>query len=264
MALQNCSLAIDAGDNTTCADTTTVNNKDQRGVTRPIDGDANGTATCDIGAYEYDQRVISGNAGISGVTVNYTGGSATADGSGNYSFYVTIGWSGTATPSALGYTFVPDHRTYASVTLDQTGQDYVATFTIPPPIIQIAPTAGAQACQLPQIQVNFLLSDLMRTGGSFDPTTVTLKLDGTDVTSSASAYETETAPASEAGLTYTPPSSLALGSHQVQFVFPTSGGPQTLTWNFTAASIACPTGGGAHGPVQAGGSDPNAGTTQGP
>ena len=41
------SPAIDAGDNTGCPTT------DQRGVPRPIDGDDDGSATCDIGAFEY-------------------------------------------------------------------------------------------------------------------------------------------------------------------------------------------------------------------
>ena len=42
------SPAIDAGDNADCPAT------DQRGVARPFDGDGNGTATCDIGAFEID------------------------------------------------------------------------------------------------------------------------------------------------------------------------------------------------------------------
>jgi len=46
-ALADGSLAIDAGDNATCPAV------DQRGATRPVDGDGNGTAICDIGAFEY-------------------------------------------------------------------------------------------------------------------------------------------------------------------------------------------------------------------
>ena len=41
------SPAIDAGDNAECPDT------DQRLFTRPVDGDGDGTATCDIGAFEF-------------------------------------------------------------------------------------------------------------------------------------------------------------------------------------------------------------------
>jgi CSLREA domain-containing protein len=51
MALQSGSLAIDAGDDATCA-AAPVNNLDQRGVTRPLDGNGDSSATCDVGAYE--------------------------------------------------------------------------------------------------------------------------------------------------------------------------------------------------------------------
>ena len=45
------SPAIDAGDNAICA-AAPVNNRDQRGVIRPIDGNDDGLATCDLGAFE--------------------------------------------------------------------------------------------------------------------------------------------------------------------------------------------------------------------
>jgi hypothetical protein len=73
---------------------------------------------------------VSGNAGIGGASLNYAGttnGSATADGNGAYSFTLPFDWSGTVTPSKLGYTFAPVNRTYANLGTDQTGQNYVAT-----------------------------------------------------------------------------------------------------------------------------------------
>jgi hypothetical protein len=51
-ALLEGSPAIDTGTNTGCPPT------DQRGVSRPVDGDLDGTATCDIGAYEYEARTV--------------------------------------------------------------------------------------------------------------------------------------------------------------------------------------------------------------
>ncbi len=90
-AIGSSSPALDAGDNATCASI------DQRGVSRPIDGNGDTTATCDIGAFERgasltidDVTITEGNSGSktasftvtlvpaspAPVTVNY----ATADG----------------------------------------------------------------------------------------------------------------------------------------------------------------------------------------
>jgi peptidyl-Lys metalloendopeptidase len=72
---------------------------------------------------------ISGNAGAAGATLTYTSSSTMADGSGNYSFGVPSGWSGTVTPSKAGYTFTPPNRTYTNVVSNQSGQNYTATQT---------------------------------------------------------------------------------------------------------------------------------------
>lgn len=74
---------------------------------------------------------ISGNAGVAGATVSYSGtssGSVTADGSGNFTIPSLInGGTFTITPSLTGYSFSP---TFASETLSGaniTGVDFTAT-----------------------------------------------------------------------------------------------------------------------------------------
>ncbi len=97
---------------------------DQRGTIRP-----QGLA-CDIGAYEYPQFRISGNAGTAGATLTYNAGgikTVTADAIGNYSLAVPENWSGTVTVSKPGFTFSPASKNYVSVTSNLTGEDYTAT-----------------------------------------------------------------------------------------------------------------------------------------
>lgn len=70
---------------------------------------------------------ISGNAGVAGATLSYTDGSAktaTADGSGAYSFKVNAHWAGTVTVSRSGYTFSTSQRNYSNVMVDKTNQNY--------------------------------------------------------------------------------------------------------------------------------------------
>lgn len=119
MALLPGSPAIDAGNDTPSCPST-----DQRGVIRPQG------AHCDIGAFELVQYVISGNAGVAGAILSYTDGTpktATANGSGNYSFSISSNWSGTVTPSEAGYIFSPVNRTYTNVTSNLSSQNYTAT-----------------------------------------------------------------------------------------------------------------------------------------
>ena len=73
---------------------------------------------------------ISGNVGVGGAVLSYTDGTsktAVSDGSGNYSFTVSSGWSGTVTPSKACFTFNSTYLTYTNVTSSQTGQNYTAT-----------------------------------------------------------------------------------------------------------------------------------------
>ena len=89
--------------------------------------------TTDQVAQNYTATVtISGNADAGGATLSYTGGGpATADGTGNYTFEVPYGWTGTVTPSkAGGVVFTPTNRSYTNVTTDQAAQNYTATVTV--------------------------------------------------------------------------------------------------------------------------------------
>lgn len=102
-------------------------------------GGVGGLNICNIGAsgatISFDicggtRFAISGNAGVGGAILSYTDGilkTATADGGGLYSFTVPSGWSGTVTPSKLGYTFSPVNRPYTNILADQTGQNYTVT-----------------------------------------------------------------------------------------------------------------------------------------
>jgi hypothetical protein len=87
---------------------------------------------------------ISGNAGLDGVSLSYTGGAVvTSAADGSYTLTVPYGWSGTVTPFKAGYTFVPVSKSYASLKTDQSGQDYTA--------VQIPVTSGFKIF-LPQVK----------------------------------------------------------------------------------------------------------------
>ena len=98
-------------------------------------------------AIRIDNPVISGSLGVNGAggKVTYTGGFATADGSGLYSFVVPYGWAGTVTPSKTNFTFSPGSRSYSGITTNQSGQDYTPTYVGPGPSapLLVQPLANA-------------------------------------------------------------------------------------------------------------------------
>ncbi len=70
------SAALDSGNNAICA-ASPVNNLDQIGNARPVDGDGNGTATCDLGAVE-EQVSVPPDVSISPASANTAEGGSTA------------------------------------------------------------------------------------------------------------------------------------------------------------------------------------------
>lgn len=73
---------------------------------------------------------ISGNVGVAGATITYTGGTTTSDSNGDYTFTVATGWTGTITPSLTDYTFAPASISLSNVTTNQTNQDFVESTSI--------------------------------------------------------------------------------------------------------------------------------------
>src|SRR5258706_7328208 len=70
---------------------------------------------------------LTGNTSLPEVTLSYTDGipkTVISDGSGNYSITVPCAWSGTITPSKVGYLFAPAVRNYSTLTSDLAGQNY--------------------------------------------------------------------------------------------------------------------------------------------
>ncbi len=95
------SPAIDAGDAAICA-APPVSNRDQRGATRPQDGNGDGTARCDIGAHEVDAAPTT--ATLDG-TVTMQGRTPAA----NVPLHVTIGSTVyTPTTNASGVFSIPN------------------------------------------------------------------------------------------------------------------------------------------------------------
>ncbi len=74
--------------------------------------------------------IIKGNAGVAGARLTWgTAQAVTADAAGAYSITAPYNWSGTVTPSKLGYSFSPPNRPYLTpVTTNQTAQNYEAYF----------------------------------------------------------------------------------------------------------------------------------------
>lgn len=72
------------------------------------------------------QIMWGGTYPLEGVSLSGFPGTVTTDASGIYSAQVPHGWSGTISPSLIGYTFDPISRPLGNVTFDHPGYDFVA------------------------------------------------------------------------------------------------------------------------------------------
>jgi len=72
-------------------------------------------------------KVTLGGNSLAGVMMVGLPGNPVTNTLGQYAATVIFGWSGTATPTLLSYTFTPASRVYSSIVVDQTAQDYAAS-----------------------------------------------------------------------------------------------------------------------------------------
>ena len=85
-----------------------------------------------------DAILISGNVGIGGATLTYTGGTPVTSGTdGSYVISVAYNWSGVVTPSKLSYIFTPTHLDYKGLKVNQVNQNYTSKYFIPIPAIPV-------------------------------------------------------------------------------------------------------------------------------
>jgi hypothetical protein len=105
-------------------------------------------------------HAISGSVGtVDGVTMNGLPGSPVTSGGGFYSATVDDGWSGTVIPTKVGYTFDPENKVYASVTSDQTNEDFT-------PVVTTYAISGSVGT-LDGVTMSGLPGDPVTSGGGF-------------------------------------------------------------------------------------------------
>jgi hypothetical protein len=116
---------------------------------------------------------------------------------------------------------------------------------IPPParptsIFEVHPANGARVCPRPQIGTRLRLTDRTRRDGAFDVSTITLRLDGVDVTGRARTVVPAIYPHAQASILYLPTRPLSVGRHEAAVTVPEASGRQTFRWVFHVVQVPCP------------------------
>lgn len=97
--------------------------------------------TANLNELEITGTITDGNGiPLAGVAVNYGDTlSVVTNGAGEYTIPLPYGWTGVVRPYKAGYDFTPETRSYSSITLDQTSQNYTSALI---PAYKITATAG--------------------------------------------------------------------------------------------------------------------------
>jgi hypothetical protein len=96
--------------------------------------------------------VLAGGLGLAGVSFAAAGqdGSCSAsDSLGRYSCSVPQGYTGSVTPSKVGYSFTPSSRGYSNVAASQAAQDYAASASVNVALASAGGTASASSTLSP-------------------------------------------------------------------------------------------------------------------
>jgi len=76
--------------------------------------------------YQVSGTVIYNGAPLANVVMSGLPGNPKTNASGQYTSGVAKGWTGTVTPTLVGYVFTPVNKAYANVAADQINQNYTA------------------------------------------------------------------------------------------------------------------------------------------
>jgi hypothetical protein len=124
-------------------------------------------------------------------------------------------------------------------TSSDTAPHEVVSSSVVEPHVRFLPPEGEHVCLRPELRLTLWLTDYMRTDGKFDPTSVSVLLDGTDMLPDSAIMQNASGPASIAEIIYTPDADMPLGTHTVELTFDSATGVQTMTWTFEVDTLAC-------------------------
>jgi len=133
--------------------------------------------------YTISGTILVGSTPLAGVVLSGLPGNPTTNASGVYTATISSSFSGTATPTLVGYIFSPVNRVYTNITTNQTGQDYIATLST----YAISGTVLAGGSPLAGVVMSGLTGNPTTNASGFYSGTVTYNWSGT-VTPTLAGY----------------------------------------------------------------------------